>query len=41
QVQEDLEDTTNDVNKNIEKRHLYSDLFGLGYKIAQIATEKQ
>ncbi|KAF0557667.1 protein far1-related sequence 5-like isoform x2 [Gigaspora margarita] len=38
---EDLEDTTNSVNKKIEKRHLYSDLFGLGRKIAQIATEKQ
>ncbi|RIB26003.1 hypothetical protein C2G38_2271617 [Gigaspora rosea] len=38
---EDLEDTTNDVNKKIEKRHLYSDLFGLGRKIAQIATEKR
>ncbi|RIB09947.1 hypothetical protein C2G38_2146300 [Gigaspora rosea] len=38
---EDLEDKTNDVNKKIEKRHLYSNLFGLGRKIAQIATEKR
>ncbi|KAF0557665.1 hypothetical protein F8M41_012798 [Gigaspora margarita] len=35
-----LEDMTNSINKKIEKRHLYSDLFGLGHKIAQIATEK-
>ncbi|RIB04629.1 hypothetical protein C2G38_2048284 [Gigaspora rosea] len=38
---EDLEDMTNDINKKIEKRHLYSNLFGLGHKIAQIATEKR
>ena len=40
-LREDLKDTTNDVNMKIEVRHLYSDLFGLGRKIAQIATEKR
>ena len=30
----------NDINVKINARHLYSNLFGLGRKIAQIATEK-
>src|SRR4051794_15504864 len=30
----------NDVNVKIKARQLYSNLFGLGRKIAQIATEK-
>ena len=39
-LREDSKDIT-DVNMRIEVRHLYSDLFGLGRKIAQIATEKR
>ena len=30
-----------DINAKINARHLYSDLFGLGRKIAQVATEKR
>jgi hypothetical protein len=34
------EGSMDDINMKIKTRHLYSDLFGLGRKIAQIATEK-
>ena len=34
------EDPIDDINLKIQARHLYSNLFGIGRKIAQIATEK-
>src|SRR5438034_5013774 len=40
-LREDLKDTSIDVDMKIEARHLYGNLFGLGRKIAQIATEKR
>ncbi|RIA87509.1 hypothetical protein C1645_827673 [Glomus cerebriforme] len=40
-LREDLNDTTNDINMKIETRHLYGNLFGIGHKIAQMATEKR
>ena len=40
-LREDLKDTTSDINMKIEARHLYGNLFGIGRKIAQIATEKR
>ena len=40
-LREDLNDTTNGINMKIEARHLYGNLFGIGRKIAQIATEKR
>ncbi|RIA82919.1 hypothetical protein C1645_834604 [Glomus cerebriforme] len=35
------EDSNDDINMKIQTRHLYSDLFGIGRKIAQVATEKK
>ncbi|CAB4424054.1 unnamed protein product [Rhizophagus irregularis] len=35
------EDSMDDINMKIQARHLYSNLFGMGRKIAQIATEKR
>jgi len=39
-LQEDLKDSTVNINKKIEACHLYGNLFGIEHKIAQIATEK-
>ncbi|CAB4425554.1 unnamed protein product [Rhizophagus irregularis] len=35
------EDSMDDINMKIQARNLYSNLFGMGRKIAQIATEKR